>query len=115
MLKAANQIAAILRERVASGTLRPGERLPATFQVGDADGLTAARRVLVDQALDEGAGIGIHLARSRADLPLWRDPQQALARDMGVLGLPVTVVDWGPWAEVGIRQTSRCSSPRERW
>lgn len=27
-----------------------------------------------------------------ASLPLWRDPQQALARDMGVLGLPVTVI-----------------------
>ena len=25
-------------------------------------------------------------------LPLWRDPDQALARDMGVLGLPVTVI-----------------------
>ncbi|NAZ37999.1 TlpA disulfide reductase family protein [Rubellimicrobium sp. CFH 75288] len=25
-------------------------------------------------------------------LPLWRDPNQALAREMGVLGLPVTVI-----------------------
>jgi hypothetical protein len=25
-------------------------------------------------------------------LPRWRDAQQALARDMGVLGLPVTVI-----------------------
>jgi len=26
------------------------------------------------------------------NLPLFRDPQQALARDMGVLGLPITVI-----------------------
>ncbi|WP_210529413.1 TlpA disulfide reductase family protein [Rubellimicrobium arenae] len=27
-----------------------------------------------------------------ANLPLWRDPNQSLAREMGVLGLPITVI-----------------------
>ena len=34
-------------------------------------------------------------------LPRWRDPQQALARDMGVLGLPVTVILDAEGREVG--------------
>lgn len=32
------------------------------------------------------------LEAGAASLPLWRDASQALARDMGVLGLPVTVI-----------------------
>ena len=37
----------------------------------------------IDRFLTEAGG---------AALPRWRDPQQALARDMGILGLPVTVI-----------------------
>lgn len=45
-------------------------------------------------------------------LPLWRDPTQALARDMGVLGLPVTVILDREGREIGrLQGDAHWSSP----
>jgi thiol-disulfide isomerase/thioredoxin len=69
------------------------EEMPTLAALQEELGDEGVRVATVATGRNDPVEIDRFLAEAGADaLPRWRDPGQALAREMGVLGLPVTVI-----------------------
>lgn len=67
--------------------------MPTLAALQEALGPEGVRVATIATGRNDPAAMARFLEEVGAEaLPLWRDPSQALARDMGVLGLPVTVI-----------------------
>ena len=78
------------------------EEMPTLAALQEELGPEGVRVATIAVGRNDPAGMERFLADAGAgNLPLWRDETQALARDMGVLGLPVTVILDREGREVG--------------
>lgn len=69
------------------------EEMPTLARLQEALGEEGVRVVTLATGRNDPLEVDRFLSEVGAeDLPRWRDPRQALARGMGVLGLPVTVI-----------------------
>lgn len=83
--RAYEQLAALLRERITSGDLRVGERLPSESSLAEQAGVSRstvreALRTLQEAGLIERASPRVMVVASRTDDPVFRELRHALRR-----------------------------------
>jgi DNA-binding FadR family transcriptional regulator len=83
--RAYEQLAAVLRERITSGDLRVGERLPSESSLAEQAGVSRstvreALRTLQEAGLIERASPRVMVVASRTDDPVFRELRHALRR-----------------------------------